>query len=66
MSIEAPILFLLVICALALLAGPGFRRTLARALGLVRRPPRLRQGPDDNNAFRLGRMAGRMARRRGR
>lgn len=66
MSIKAPILFLLVICALALLAGPGFRRTLARALGLVRRPPRLRTGPDDNNAFRLGRIVGRMTARRDR
>lgn len=66
MSIKAPILFLLVICALALLAGPGFRRTLARALGLVRRPPRLRAGPNDNNAFRLGRIVGRMTARRDR
>lgn len=66
MSVKAPILFLLVVCALALLAGPGFRRTMARALGLVRRPPRLRQGPDDSNFFRLGRMIGRLSARRGR
>lgn len=66
MSLKGPVLFLLVICALALLAGPAFRRTMARALGLVRRPPRLRAGPDDNNAFRLGRIVGRLAARCGR
>lgn len=66
MSIKGPILFLLIVCALALASGPGVRRTVARALGLVRRPPRLRAGPDDNNAFRLGRLVGRLASRRGR
>ncbi|AXC48781.1 hypothetical protein DRW48_02920 [Paracoccus suum] len=43
MSIKAVILFLLLICALGIIAGPGFRRIVARLLGLPVRPlpPRL-------------------------
>lgn len=66
MSLKGAVLFLLVICALALVSGPPFRRLLARVAGWAR-PPLLRRGPDDGSAFRLGRLAGRLAaRRRGR
>lgn len=37
MSIRAVILFLLVIVAMALFHGPGFRRFLLKLLGLSRR-----------------------------
>lgn len=43
MSIKAVIVFLLLMCALAIIVGPGFRRIVARVLGLPVRPlpPRL-------------------------
>lgn len=34
MSIKAVLLFLLIICALAIVAGPGFRRFLRVVLGI--------------------------------
>lgn len=34
MSIRAVILFLLIMCLIALLAGPGFRRFMAKVLGI--------------------------------
>lgn len=34
--IKTVILFLLIMAAIALLAGPGFRRFMARFLGLIR------------------------------
>lgn len=37
MSIKAVILFLLIICAIALVSGPGFRRVLMAILGISRR-----------------------------
>lgn len=37
MSVRVVILFLLVMVALALFSGPGFRKFLARLLGLNRR-----------------------------
>ncbi len=37
MSVRVVVLFLLIMVALALFSGPGFRRFLARILGLKRR-----------------------------
>ena len=37
MSVKAVVLLLLVIVALALVSGPGFRRLLSKLLGLSRR-----------------------------
>ena len=37
MSIRAVILFLLIIVVLAIVAGPGFRRFMAKVLGISRR-----------------------------
>lgn len=36
MSIRAVILFLLIMIAIAIAAGPGFRRIMARILGISR------------------------------
>lgn len=41
MILKTVILFLLFIAALGLVAGPGFRRLLARALGLPVPPKRI-------------------------
>ncbi|SEO05602.1 hypothetical protein SAMN04489859_103149 [Paracoccus alcaliphilus] len=37
MSIRAVLLFLLIMIAIAIAAGPGFRRFMARMLGISRR-----------------------------
>lgn len=37
MSLRAVVLFLLIMVVLAIVAGPGFRRFMARLLGISRR-----------------------------
>lgn len=64
MSIKAVLLFLLVIVAMAIAAGPAMRRTMARVLGF--RLPTLPPGSAQSLAWRLGRAKARRDARRDR